>query len=206
MEKRTQPKWRVPTPSDRVSLPDLRLFNSLTSRKEDFVPESGIKVRWYTCGPTVYDVSHMGHARVLKDYFLFDVVYVLNITDVDDKIIKRARQNHLFGEYVKMDNDLVGVYSDISEAIRTLKKKSTCDPDPDKREYFRKEVDRLIGLLSSQPPNGGDAVAYLINHARDAIADVLDQKHGASITDHRIFEALARNFEDEYHKDMQALN
>ncbi|KER21940.1 hypothetical protein T265_09842 [Opisthorchis viverrini] len=105
-----------------------------------------------------------------------------------------------------MDNDLVGVYSDISEAIRTLKKKSTCDPDPDKREYFRKEVDRLIGLLSSQPPNGGDAVAYLINHARDAIADVLDQKHGASITDHRIFEALARNFEDEYHKDMQALN
>ncbi|KAG5450199.1 Cysteine--tRNA ligase, cytoplasmic [Clonorchis sinensis] len=216
MEKRTQPKWQVPTPSERVSLPDLRLFNSLTSRKEDFVPESGIKVRWYTCGPTVYDVSHMGHARtyiafdalrrVLKDYFLFDVVYVLNITDVDDKIIKRARQNHLFDEYVKMDNDLVGVYGDISEAIRSLKEKSTCDPDPDKREYFRKEVDRLIGLLSSQSPSGGDAVAYLINHARDAIADVLDRKHGASVTDHRIFEALARNFEDEYHKDMQALN
>ncbi|GAA56234.1 cysteinyl-tRNA synthetase [Clonorchis sinensis] len=105
-----------------------------------------------------------------------------------------------------MDNDLVGVYGDISEAIRSLKEKSTCDPDPDKREYFRKEVDRLIGLLSSQSPSGGDAVAYLINHARDAIADVLDRKHGASVTDHRIFEALARNFEDEYHKDMQALN
>ncbi len=69
----------------------------------------GNRVTWYNCGPTVYDASHMGHARtyltfdilrrVLTDYFGYDVFYVMNITDVDDKIIRRARQNHLFERY-----------------------------------------------------------------------------------------------------------
>ena len=57
------------------------------------------KVKFYICGPTVYDSAHMGHARaylsfdivrrVLVDYFNYDVLYVMNITDIDDKIIKR---------------------------------------------------------------------------------------------------------------------
>ena len=64
------------------------------------------KVLWYSCGPTVYDVAHMGHARLgwcsvfdrqnvseprhhLRDYFNYDVQFVMNITDIDDKIIKR---------------------------------------------------------------------------------------------------------------------
>lgn len=58
-----------------------------------------VQVKWYICGPTVYDSSHMGHARaylsfdilrrVMQHYFGYDVHYVMNITDIDDKIIKR---------------------------------------------------------------------------------------------------------------------
>lgn len=57
------------------------------------------QVKWYICGPTVYDSAHMGHARaylsfdilrrVMKDYFGYDIQFVMNITDIDDKIIKR---------------------------------------------------------------------------------------------------------------------
>lgn len=80
----------------------LRIFNSLTKRKQDFVPITPGSVRMYVCGMTVYDYCHLGHARVLV---VFDVVqrwlrasglqvtYVRNITDIDDKIIKRAADN-----------------------------------------------------------------------------------------------------------------
>eukprot|EP00966_Prymnesium_polylepis_P205450 4761113-Prymnesium_polylepis.1 len=83
----------------------LRLLNSLTQRSEPFVPLDPRLVKWYVCGPTVYDSSHVGHARnyiafdivrrVLMDYFGFDILYVMNITDVDDKIILRTHFNHL---------------------------------------------------------------------------------------------------------------
>lgn len=58
--KRTQPAW---LPDNTSDLPCLKLFNSLTRKKEIFIPKNGIKVNWYSCGPTVYDASHMGHAR-----------------------------------------------------------------------------------------------------------------------------------------------
>jgi len=58
--KRTQPAWSHGSVSET---PQLKLFNSLTRKKEKFVPKNGNKVLWYSCGPTVYDASHMGHAR-----------------------------------------------------------------------------------------------------------------------------------------------
>lgn len=60
MAKRQQPVWRAP---DAAVTPKLRLYNSLTRQKEEFVPLDGNNVTWYSCGPTVYDASHMGHAR-----------------------------------------------------------------------------------------------------------------------------------------------
>ncbi|VDP59146.1 unnamed protein product [Schistosoma curassoni] len=129
MEKRTQPKWFTPVQNAQDGqLPNLYLYNSLTSRKDLFIPQDGRHVKWYTCGPTVYDVSHLGHARtyvafdvirrVLVDYFNFKVTYVLNITDIDDKIIKRARQNHLISDYQLKDPDLATVVGDIAKGIQ----------------------------------------------------------------------------------------
>lgn len=79
----------------------IQVFNTLTNKKEEFVPISGNKVNLYACGPTVYDSSHLGHARmaivwdVIQRYLRFkgfDVTFVRNITDIDDKIINRAKE------------------------------------------------------------------------------------------------------------------
>jgi len=81
----------------------LHITNSLTRTKEEFVPLTPGKVRMYVCGMTVYDLCHLGHARV---FVVFDMVtrwlrasgyqvdYVRNITDIDDKIIRRAQENN----------------------------------------------------------------------------------------------------------------
>jgi cysteinyl-tRNA synthetase len=80
---------------------DIKIFNTLSGRKEDFVPLAQGEVKMYACGPTVYDDSHLGHARafiiwdVVQRYLRFagyKVTFVRNVTDVDDKIIKRAKE------------------------------------------------------------------------------------------------------------------
>ncbi|RLE74850.1 MAG: cysteine--tRNA ligase, partial [Thermoprotei archaeon] len=79
----------------------LRVYNTLTRGLEDFRPVNEGRVLMYVCGPTVYDYTHLGHARtyvafdVVRRYLRlrgYDVFYVQNITDVDDKIINRARE------------------------------------------------------------------------------------------------------------------
>lgn len=79
----------------------MKIFNSMTKKKEEFVPINGNNVTMYACGVTVYDLSHIGHARqaivysMMADYLRYkgyNVKYVRNYTDVDDKIIKRANE------------------------------------------------------------------------------------------------------------------
>ncbi len=79
----------------------LVIYNSLTNQKEEFIPLSALQVKMYTCGVTVYDRSHIGHARslyifnVIREYLKFrgyQVRFVRNITDIDDKIIDRAKE------------------------------------------------------------------------------------------------------------------
>lgn len=81
----------------------LKIYNSLTRQKDEFVPMVKGKINLYVCGMTVYDFCHLGHARVLVAYdmvvrFLrhldYDVNYVRNITDLDDKIFNRADENN----------------------------------------------------------------------------------------------------------------
>ena len=103
----SQPAWAQPTGSTHQ--PQLKVYNSLTKSKVPFVPLVPETISWYSCGPTVYDDAHLGHARnyvttdiirrILRDYFGFKVRFVMNITDVDDKIILRGRQRHLYEEY-----------------------------------------------------------------------------------------------------------
>jgi len=80
----------------------LKIYNTLTRDKQDFIPITPNSVRMYVCGMTVYDYCHLGHARVLVVFDMvyrwlkasgYDVTYVRNITDIDDKIIRRAAEN-----------------------------------------------------------------------------------------------------------------
>lgn len=108
-------EWYPPAADDAAVL---RLYNSLVDEKVPFVPAAGAgsrQISWYACGPTVYDAAHMGHARnyvtfdvirrVLEDYFGYNILYVMNVTDVDDKIILRARRNHLLQAYKQEQED-----------------------------------------------------------------------------------------------------
>ena len=87
----------------------IRIFNTLSNEKEEFLPLAPRKVRMYVCGVTVYDSAHLGHCRflitfdVIYRYFRslgFDVEYVRNFTDVDDKIIKRAQDEQVSCEEI----------------------------------------------------------------------------------------------------------
>ena len=81
---------------------ELQIYNTLTRRKEAFSPIEPGKVRMYVCGMTVYDYCHLGHARVMVAFDVitrylrqrgYDVTYVRNVTDIDDKILRRADEN-----------------------------------------------------------------------------------------------------------------
>ena len=93
----------------------MQIYNSLTKKKEEFIPldPKGKKINMYSCGVTVYDKCHIGHARslyvfdVIKRYLKFreyDVCFVRNITDVDDKIINKANQLGMAFEEVVSEN------------------------------------------------------------------------------------------------------
>lgn len=99
--------WWTPPITERKYRTGLMVSNSMAGAKVEFIPhrQESKRVTWYGCGPTVYDAPHMGHARtyiafdiirrILTDYFGYDVVMCMNITDIDDKIIKRATENNV---------------------------------------------------------------------------------------------------------------
>ena len=80
----------------------LQIYNTLSKTKEVFTPLVGNQVRMYVCGMTVYDYCHLGHGRSMVAFDVitrwlrhrgYDLTYVRNITDIDDKIINRANEN-----------------------------------------------------------------------------------------------------------------
>ena len=105
----------------------LKIYNSLTSRKETFIPIEADKVRMYVCGMTIYDYCHLGHARVMVVFDVvvrylrargYDVTYVRNITDVDDKIIQRANEN---GEDIHtLTERFIGIMNEDAAALGIL--------------------------------------------------------------------------------------
>ncbi|XP_013786012.1 cysteine--tRNA ligase, cytoplasmic-like isoform X1 [Limulus polyphemus] len=221
--KRSQPPWSPPT---GTPIPKLKLYNSLSRQKEEFVPQFGNKVLWYSCGPTVYDASHMGHARsyisfdimrrILAQYFHYDVFYVMNITDIDDKIIKRARQNHLWYQYLeeKQKEEVPQIIEDINIALKPYQSKMETTTDPDKRTMLEKGIVKVTEALDHiqklHTENNRDISQNdkkkLLEAAKDPLADWLDSQLGAEVTDNSIFASLPRYWEEEFYKDMEALN
>lgn len=124
----------------------LHIFNTLTREKSPFVPLEEKKVGLYVCGITVYDLSHMGHART---YLSFDVIvrylrhlgyavnYVRNITDVDDKIIKRAQENN--ETMVELTERTIGMMHEDFAALNLL--------PPDIEPRVTTHMDEIIDVI-----------------------------------------------------------
>ena len=137
----------------------MKLHNSYTNTVEDFKPIEDNKVKMYVCGPTVYDYAHLGHARcyitwdVLYRYLKFkgyEVTYCRNVTDVDDKILKKAEEENKTPEevsqywYQQFDNSM--------KALNILK--------PDIEPFATKTIGEMISIIKILIANG---YAYEVN-------------------------------------------
>jgi cysteinyl-tRNA synthetase len=129
----------------------LKIHNSLSRSNQEFVPIEPGKVRLYVCGMTVYDYCHLGHGRVMVVFDMvvrwlrasgFQVVYVRNITDIDDKIIKRAAEN---GETVRQLTDrFIAAMHEDADALGVRRP----DHEPRATEFVPQMLD-LIGKLQT---------------------------------------------------------
>jgi cysteinyl-tRNA synthetase len=138
----------------------LKIYNTLARDKQEFVPIQPGKVRMYVCGMTVYDYCHLGHARVMVVFDAvqrwlrasgFDVTYVRNITDIDDKIIRRAVEN---GEAISSLTQRFITAMDEDAAALGVQKP---DHEPRATDY----VPHMLGLIEKLEHRG---LAY---HAED---------------------------------------
>ena len=130
----------------------LRLYNSLTNKKEDFLPIDNNHIKVYTCGPTVYNYAHIGNARppivsdilvkLLKQLYS-KVTYVSNITDIDDKIIQASKEQ---GIPIK---ELTSKYEDIYN--KNLSDLNIAQPDnqPRATEYIEEMISQIKELLNN---------------------------------------------------------
>lgn len=128
----------------------LTVYNSLARQKQVFTPMDPGKVRMYVCGMTVYDYCHLGHARVLVVFDMitrwlrasgYDVTYVRNITDIDDKIIKRANEN---GEaFTALTQRFIDAMHQDSAALGVLPP----DHEPRATEYVGKMLTMIQALI-----------------------------------------------------------
>ncbi|MDD5428509.1 MAG: cysteine--tRNA ligase [Candidatus Omnitrophica bacterium] len=137
----------------------MKIYNSLTRRKDDFLPLEGGKVGMYVCGPTVYDEPHIGHARsayifdVIRRYFEYrgyKVRFVRNVTDVDDKIIDKAKKamhakTHA-PDLIEAAKEISKKYLDSYHSDMKLLGIREPDAEPRATEYINKMI-KFIELL-----------------------------------------------------------
>lgn len=123
----------------------MKLYNTYTAQTEEFIPLEENKVKMYVCGPTVYDNAHLGHARcyitwdVLYRYLKFrgyDVTYCRNVTDVDDKILKKAEKEGKTPEEVSRF-----WYNKFSESMKALN-----NLPPDIEPFATKTLGEMISM------------------------------------------------------------
>jgi cysteinyl-tRNA synthetase len=166
------------------------LHDTLTSEKRELVPLEPGKIRFYACGPTVYDFSHVGHAR---SYVVWDVVvrhlrargyevkYVRNFTDVDDKIIKRA--NERGEDPVALADRFARAYDEDMDALGNLR--------PDAAPKVSEHVPQIVALIETliakgfaYPASNGDvyyAVRKFPDYGRLAKRNLDDLLAGARV-------------------------
>jgi cysteinyl-tRNA synthetase len=131
----------------------LTVYNTLKNKKEPFQPIVPGKVGMYVCGMTVYDFCHLGHARVMVVFDMiarymrvsgYDVTYVRNITDIDDKIIQRANEN---GESIKdLTARFIAAMNEDAAALGVI--------PPDQEPRATEHIDEIITMIKSLVENG----------------------------------------------------
>ncbi len=177
----------------RLSMDSLRVYNSLARDKQPFVPLVSGEVRMYVCGMTVYDYCHIGHARVMVVFDMvqrwlrtlgYRVTYVRNITDIDDKIIKRAVEN---GETMReLTTRFIAAMHEDADALGVQRP----DQEPRATDFIPQMVD-MIGTLQrngyAYQADDGD-----VNYAVRKFASY-GQLSGKSIEDLRAGERVAAN-------------
>eukprot|EP00796_Vickermania_ingenoplastis_P012121 gene12121-8344_t len=235
------PAWHPPEATPAAAAPSLQLLNSLTETVEPFHPANPRMVTWYTCGPTVYDDAHMGHARayltfdilrrVLEDYFGYPVLYQMNITDIDDKIIQRARVNKLWDDFTAaLEKDstpaaamekLKTIAGEATEAIaasladRRAKLSEALPPNANSRakqdreeklkELKLKECQLTETRIKVEKAIAANCFPDLLKAACGPVGDLLDKREGHRIADPKIFEDHARKYERSFFNDMRRL-
>nr|WP_320415628.1 cysteine--tRNA ligase [Candidatus Contubernalis alkalaceticus] len=130
----------------------IKLFNTATRKKEEFLPLNGKQVGFYVCGPTVYDYFHIGNARVFMifdvirrylEYREYNVTFVQNFTDVEDKMIKRANEMGITME--ELAEKFIDAYLEDAEALGIKK----ADHHP-RATHHMKEIIQLIKKLEEK--------------------------------------------------------
>ena len=150
----------------------ITLFNSLTNKKEVFRPNNPGKVKIYVCGMTVYDFCHLGHARVLIVFDLinrwfkasgYDVTYVRNITDIDDKIIARAKEKNISIE--KLTHKYIQEMNADAKALGVI--------SPDIEPKATESIGDMINMIKTLIDKGfayvgeNNDVFYSVSHFQD---------------------------------------
>lgn len=150
----------------------ITLFNSLTNKKEVFRPNNPGKVKIYVCGMTVYDFCHLGHARVLIVFDLinrwfkassYDVTYVRNITDIDDKIIARAKEKNISIE--KLTHNYIQEMNADAKALGVI--------SPDIEPKATESIGDMINMIKTLIDKGfayvgeNNDVFYSVSHFQD---------------------------------------
>lgn len=139
------------------SMSELKIYNTLARDKQTFSPIEPGKVRLYVCGMTVYDYCHLGHARVMVVFDMvqrwlrssgYDVTYVRNITDIDDKIIKRALENR--ESINQLTQRFIDAMNEDADALGVQRP----DHEPRATQY----VPQMLDLIQKLEKNG---LAYL---------------------------------------------
>ena len=131
---------------------NLQLTNSLSRKKEIFKPNNLKKVSLYACGPTVYDSPHVGNARtlvvfdvlfrVLKVLYSSNVIYVRNITDIDDKIIEASNKNKKKIE--EITNEITKIFHKNCKSLNCLKP----TVEPKATDHINEMIEMTSSLIS----------------------------------------------------------
>jgi cysteinyl-tRNA synthetase len=131
----------------------IRIYNTLTRRKEDFTPHVPGKAGLYVCGPTVYDYIHIGNARTFTTFDMvsrwlraigYDVTYVRNVTDIDDKIIDRANERGI--PFAELAQSMAKAFEEDCARLALL--------PPDRSPYATRYIEAMQGLIATLESKG----------------------------------------------------